>query len=162
MKIIDKKGKIFGIINIIDLLVILLVALIAVFGVKRLSKSPSVSNAQSKKGIIYMDVNEVKMATVSKIKEGDPLYDYDKGTYLGKIKKVSYEPYKSEVEYKGQVVLAEVPVKYNVHMEVECDVKENEDFYQVGTEQIRIGNQQRVKNKYIATFAVVMDIKVEW
>lgn len=46
-------------------------------------------------------------------------------------------------------------------MEVECDVKENEDFYQVGTEQIRIGNQQRVKNKYIATFAVVMDIKVE-
>ena len=162
MKIIDKKGKVFGLINIIDLLVILMLLAGVIFGAKRISKTPSLTNAATKKGTIYMDIIEVKMATVSKVKEGDPLYDYDKGTYLGVINKVSYEPFKKEVEYKDKFVLAEVPEKYVVHVEVACDVKETDDFYQVGTEQIRIGNQQRVKNKNIASFATVMDIKVEW
>ncbi|WP_071025802.1 DUF4330 domain-containing protein [Peptoniphilus raoultii] len=161
MKLIDKKGKIFGLINIIDFFVILLIALAIVFGAKRLSKTPSASNAQTKKGIVYMDIIEVKMATVSKVKEGDPLYDYDKGTYLGKIKSVSYEPYKEEVEYQGKFVLAEVPEKFVVHVEMECDIKETEEFYQVGSEQMRVGYQERVKNKNIATFATIMDVKVE-
>lgn len=161
MKIIDKKGKLFGLINVIDLLVILCVIAIIAVGAKRLKSSTTVGSVESKKGVVYAQISEVRKATVDGVKVGDPLYDYDKGTYIGKISKVDVEPFKKETEYQGKFYLAEVPEKYDVNIEIDVDVKETNDYYQVGTEQLRIGAQQRVKNKSIATFMVIMNVEVK-
>ncbi|HSH35939.1 DUF4330 domain-containing protein [Schnuerera sp.] len=161
MKIINEKGKLFGIINIIDLVVVLIIALLAVGGVKRMKKSP-VAIAETKKALITVEVSDVRMATVDGIVKGDPLYHYDKGQFLGEIVEKKVEPYKEPVESgDGRWILAEVPEKYVVTMIVESDVKENPDVVIAGGEQIRIGAQFRLKNRNVAVMSTILGVEVE-
>ncbi|MCI5643160.1 MAG: DUF4330 domain-containing protein [Peptoniphilus sp.] len=161
MKIIDKKGRLFGLINIVDLLVIILILAIVAVGVKRFGTKAAVGEATTKKGIITAEVKDVRDATANNIKAGDKIFDYDKGTYLGKIVTAEVEPYKDKTEYQGKFYNAEVPGKYRVIMTIDADVKETEDFYQVGTEQIRIGAEMRIKNKNITTFMTILGIELK-
>lgn len=161
MKIIDKKGRLFGLLNIVDLLVIILILAIVAVGVKRFGTKAAVGEAATKKGIITAEVKDVRDATANNIKAGDKIFDYDKGTYLGKIVTVEVEPYKDKTEYQGKFYNSEVPGKYRVIMTIDADVKETEDFYQVGTEQIRIGAEMRIKNKNITTFMTILGIEVK-
>ncbi len=52
MRIVNEKGKLFGIINIIDLAVILIIALLIVGGTKRMKKNPGIA-AETKKSSYY-------------------------------------------------------------------------------------------------------------
>lgn len=149
MKIINEKGKLFGVINIIDLTVLLILALLVVGGAYRMKNKPIVVSETSK-AIITFEVSDIRMATVENIIEGDPIYHYDKGGFIGNIGEVTYEPYMEPVEFNGQWVNAEVPEKYVATFKVEADVKDNPDVVVAGGEQIRIGVEFRVKNKRIA------------
>lgn len=159
MKIINEKGKLFGIINIIDLTALLVVALLAVGGIQRMKTKPIIVNEDSKALITY-EVSDIRMASVENIVEGDELFHYDRGGYVGKIKEVSYEPYTEPVESNGAWVDAEVPNKYVATFVVEADVRDNPDVIIVGGEQTRVGTQYRMKNKRIAFFGTVIGIEV--
>ena len=152
MKIIDKKGRLFGLINIVDLLIIILLLALVAVGVKRFGNKAAVGEATTKKGVITAEI---------KVKVGDPIYDYDKGTLIGKILTAEVEPYKDKTEYQGKFFNSEVPGKYRVIMTIDADVKETQDFYQVGTEQIRIGAEMRIKNKSITSFMTILGIEVK-
>ena len=52
MKIIDKKGRLFGLINIVDLLIIILLLALVAVGVKRFGNKAAVGEATTKKGVI--------------------------------------------------------------------------------------------------------------
>lgn len=160
MKIINEKGKLFGLINIIDLTVLLILALLVVGGATRMKSKPIVVNEDSK-AIITFEVSDVRMATVENIVVGDPVYHYDKGGFIGNIVEVSHEPYKEPVESNGKWVNAEVPGKYVATFKVEAEVKDNPDVVVAGGEQTRVGIQFRVKNKRIAFFGTVMNIDVQ-
>lgn len=161
MKIIDKKGRLFGLINIVDLLVIILLLALVMVGVKRFGNKAAVGEATTKKGVITAEVKDVRDVTANNIKVGDPIYDYDKGTYLGKIVTAEVEPYKDKTEYQGKFYNAEVPDKFRVTITIDADVKETQDFYQVGTEQVRIGAEMRIKNKSITTFMTILGVEVK-
>lgn len=156
----DNKGKLFGLFNIIDVLVILMVLAVIVVGAKRLKSVPSISSGDAKEGIVTFEVSEVRKVTADNIVVGDPLYEYDKGTYIGKIVEVESAPFQKEVDYQGKWVLADVPEKYKVTVKVQAPIRESQDYYVVGGEQMRIGSQTRVKNKRIATFANCMGIEL--
>lgn len=161
MKVVNEKGKLFGIINIIDLAVILIVALLAVGGAKRMKKSP-VATTESKKALITVEVSNVRTATVDGLVVGDPLYHYDKGQEFGKIVNKEVEPYKEPVESgDGRWILAEVPEKYAVILTIEANAKENADVVVVGGEQTRIGAQFRFKNRNVAVFGTVLGMEIE-
>lgn len=161
MKIIDKKGKLFGIINIIDLVVILLVALLVYGGVTRLKQSP-VSEAENKKALVTLEISDVRMASVDGIEVGDPLYHYDRGTLFGTIVDKKVEPYREPVESgDGSWILAEVPEKYVVTLTVEANAKESEDVVIIGGEHTRIGTQFRLKNKKVAVMSTILGVEVE-
>lgn len=161
MKIIDKKGRLFGLINIVDLLVIILILALALVGVKRFGSKGAVGEVTTKKGVITAEIKDVRDVTANNVKVGDPIYDYDKGTYLGKIATAEVEPYKDKTEYQGKFYNAEVPGKYRVIMTIDADIKDTQDFYQVGTEQIRIGAEMRIKNKNITSFMTVLGVEVK-
>ncbi|MDU6784157.1 DUF4330 domain-containing protein [uncultured Peptoniphilus sp.] len=161
MKIIDKKGRLFGLINIVDLLIIVLLLALVAVGVKRFGNKAAVGEATTKKGVITAEIKDVRDVTAKNVKVGDPIYDYDKGTLIGKILTAEVEPYKDETEYQGKFFNAEVPGKYRVIMTIDADVKETQDFYQVGTEQIRIGAEMRIKNKSITSFMTILGIEVK-
>lgn len=160
MKIINEKGKLFGIINIIDLSVLLIIGLLVIGGAKRMKTKPIIVS-ETTKAIVTFEVSNVRMASVKNINVGDPIYHYDKGGYIGEIIEVNYEAYKEPVELNGKWVNAEVPEKYVVIFKVEADVRDNPDVVVVGGEQTRIGAQYRLKNKKIACFGTVLDIEVK-
>ncbi|MDU1023510.1 MAG: DUF4330 family protein [Peptoniphilus harei] len=161
MKIIDKKGRLFGLINIVDLLIIILLLALVAVGVKRFGNKAAVGEATTKKGVITAEIKDVRDVTAKNVKVGDPIYDYDKGTLIGKILTAEVEPYKDKTEYQGKFFNSEVPDKYRVIMTIDADVKETQDFYQVGTEQIRIGAEMRIKNKSITSFMTILGIEVK-
>lgn len=161
MKIIDKKGRLFGLINIVDLLIIILLLALVAVGVKRFGNKAAVGEATTKKGLITAEIKDVRDVTAKNVKVGDPIYDYDKGTLIGKILTAEVEPYKDKTEYQGKFFNSEVPGKYRVIMTIDADVKETQDFYQVGTEQIRVGAEMRIKNKSISSFMTILGIEVK-
>ena len=161
MKIIDKKGRLFGLINIVDLLIIVLLLALVAVGEKRFGNKAAVGEATTKKGVITAEIKDVRDVTAKNVKVGDPIYNYDKGTLIGKILTAEVEPYKDKTEYQGKFFNAEVPDKYRVIVTLDADVKETQDFYQVGTEQIRIGAEMRIKNKSITSFMTILGIEVK-
>lgn len=161
MKIINEKGKLFGIINIIDLGVILIIALLIGGGAKRMKKNPGIT-AETKKALITIEVSDVRTPTVDGIVIGDPLYHYDKGGIIGQIIEKKVENYKEPVESgDGRWISAEVPDKYVVIMTVEADVKENPDVIIAGGEQIRIGTQFKLKNRNVAVLGTILGVEVQ-
>lgn len=160
MKIINEKGKLFGIINIIDLSVLLIVGLLIVGGAKRMKTKP-ITATETSKAIVTFEVSNVRMPSVENIVVGDPIYHYDKGTYIGDILEVSYVPYMEPVESGDKWVNAEVPGKYVVTFKAEADVKDSPDVTLVGGEQTRIGTQFRLKNKKVSFFATVLGVEIK-
>ncbi len=160
MKIIDNRGKLFGIVNIIDLSVILILLLMVVGGYKVLSSKPEMIS-QNQKVLINLEVQEIRQPSVDAIKEGDNLYHYDRGQLLGKIKKVKIDNYKEEVSTQdGEIILSDVPGKYVANIIVEADAVITDDVIIIGGMHTRVGTQYRVKNKNIAMFVTVLKVDV--
>lgn len=161
MRIIDEKGKLFGIINIIDLTVLLIIVLLVGGGIKRAKTKPELIT-ETKKALITVEVSEIRKPTVDALVVGDSFYHYDKGVLLGKIVDKKVEPYKEAVESgDGKWVLAEVPEKYVVKLTIEADAKVTPDLVSVEGEHIRVGTQFRLKNKKVAIFGTILDVEVE-
>lgn len=161
MKIINEKGKLFGIINIIDLSVLLVLILIVVGGAQRMKTKPIIAN-ETTKAVVTFEVSDVRMPSVENVIVGDPLFHYDKGVYIGDIIEVSYAPYKEPVESgDGKLVEAEVPGKYVINFKVEAEVRDNPDVIVVGGEQTRIGSQFRLKNKKVSFFGTVLGVEIK-
>ena len=96
---IDKKGKLFGKINIIDLLFLIILVVAVVGGISRF-KDSAISVESTSKGRMTFLVDEVRMPTAENITEGQELYSYDKGTYMGKIAGKTVKPFEDAVEYR--------------------------------------------------------------
>lgn len=159
MKIIDNKGRLFGLINILDLLVLVIVICLLVFGFSRRNKN-MVAKKETKVAEVTYEIKQVRQVTVDAINVGDPIYHYDKGTYIGKIITKDVKPYSEEVEYEGKFVMAEIPEKYVVTIVVQADIEETDQYYLVGGEQSRVGIEFRLKNKEFSSWGTVMNIDV--
>lgn len=162
MSIINKEGKLFGIINVIDLAVILLIAIVAIGGAYRLkSTSPDVIS-QNQMALVDVEIADVRQVTVDGFEIGDELYHYDKGQLFGKIVDKKVEKLQQAVPTSdGELVLADVPEKFKIILTIEGSAVNSKDKVTVGGEEIRIGGQYRLKNKKIAVFGTVLDTKLE-
>lgn len=159
MKIINEKGKLFGIINVIDLSVLLIVGLVLFGGISRMKSQPIIGN-DGIVGTITFEVSNVRMVSIENIVVGDSIFHYDKGAYIGEIVEVSHEPYKEPVEFEGEWVDSEVPEKYVAKVKVKSEMNESRDAMIAGGEQIRVGAQYRLKNKKATYFGTVLGVEV--
>lgn len=154
---IDKKGKIFGKINVIDCLFLLILIVAIAGGITRF-KDSSITVESTSKGKMTLLVDNVRTPSVENITEGQDLYSYDKGVFMGKIVGKTVRSYEDAVEYEGQWVNAPVPDKYSVYLDVEVDIKESDKSYVVGGEEVRVGNEYRVKTKTSAFTGICIGI----
>ncbi len=159
MRILDRKGRLFGILNIIDLAVLLIVGAIIIFGFSRMD-SGIVTTSETKTGTVTYEIADIRQVTVDQINVGDPVYHYDKGTYIGTISNVEIQPFRERIDYNGRWVEADVPRKFVALIDVEAELTESEEFYTAGGEQTRVGIQYRLKNKNFASFGVCVDLEV--
>lgn len=157
MKIIDKKGRLFGLINIIDLLFILIVVFAIVSGVKKFENKIPTAEA-TKEGTVTYLVTNIRKVSIDQMVPGDALYHYDKGTYVGTIEDVKVEPFTDLVEYQGQWVDAPVPNKYQAYIKVKVDFVDSSEAYLVGGEPTRVGSEYRLKTKRNTFYGTCMDM----
>lgn len=160
MKIIDEKGKIFGKINIIDLIFLIIIVVAIVGGVFRLKDSTIVAET-SEHGTVTLMVTNVRDATVDNIKVGQDLYHYDKGVLFGNIKDKNVEPFTNPIDYEDEWIEADVPNRYIVYIDMDVDITETEKSYVIGGEEIRVGNEYRVKSKTSAFTGTCVGIQVD-
>lgn len=161
MKIIDEKGKIFGLINIIDLAVLLILVLLVGGGLKRMGKGP-MSMGKTKPATITVEVPNIKENTVDAIFIGDPIYHYDKDQQFGKIVDKKVEPYKEPAkDGNGNTIMKEVPGKYTVILTVESEVEEDPNAIMVGGEQTRVESAFKFENKNVEFTGTVLAMEIE-
>lgn len=162
MGLINKEGKLFGIINVIDLAVIALIAVVAVGGLTRLKKVAPQVISEGQKAMVTLEISDVRQPTVDGVEVGDELYHYDKEQYFGKIVSKEVSNYEEAVPTSdGKMVLAEVPGKYKILLSIESTVVNSKDFLSIGGEQVRVGTQYRIKNKKVSTFGTVFKVDIE-
>lgn len=160
MKVIDKKGKLFGLINIIDLGVILLIMLLVVGGARRMGRGVSLKG--TKPAIIEVEVSDVKKNIVEALSVGDPMYHYGKDVKFGDIVDKQVEPFKQPAKAKdGSTVMKEVSGKYTVILVVESNVHDDPNAVLVGGEQTRVDSSFKFENKNVEFSGRVLSLEID-
>ncbi|MGI6485976.1 MAG: DUF4330 domain-containing protein [Thermoanaerobacterales bacterium] len=159
MKLIDGKGKVFGIINIIDLIVVLLV--IAVVARFAMSTTSSPLTVETKNIEVVLQVKDVRDATANVIKEGDIVRETKTNVILGKVTKVDVTPAQTLVETAdGRVVDYPNPVLKDVSITVVGTGTAGENAIVLGNSEIRIGTSLTVKTNLYSVISTVVEINV--
>lgn len=158
MSFIDKKGRLFGLINVIDLLVIILVvAVVARFALN--PQKSSLTNEEKKIQVVLL-VKDVRDATANVIKEGDMVRETKTNNLLGKVTKVEVKPAETLVNTAdGRVLNVPNPVLKDVYVTVEGSATVGENAIVLGGTEIRIGTALQMKTNLYAVVATVMEIK---
>jgi hypothetical protein len=158
MSFIDKKGRLFGLINVIDLLVIILVvAVVARFALN--PQKSSLTNEEKKIQVVLL-VKDVRDATANVIKEGDVVRETKTNNLLGKVTKVEVKPAETLVTTAdGRVLNVPNPVLKDVYVTVEGSATVGENAIVLGGTEVRIGTALQMKTNLYAVVATVMEIK---
>ena len=160
MRIIDEKGKLFGIVNLFDLFVVFAILIVAFAGYKYLSGRA----IDGTKANVYfvVELRSVKKEFADKIKIGDEIKDSVKGYYLGKVSSVDIKPevltnWDSE---NNQFVKVESPEDYTVLVEILSNGTINNDTETVYAETVpvNVGKEMSIKGKGYAQTGYIVSI----
>jgi len=166
MKIINEKGKLFGLINVIDLLILLAVLLVAggigwkVFG-------STIQEVASPNTTLTMTVR-IRGAMPRQYEEivahGLPQQlvtgtSYISGAYMTEV---SYEPYVTQVQTAdGRIVDGEDPTKIDILVTIVAEVPADTAVTKIGTQEVREGRDHIVKTRYVEHIATIETLVYE-
>lgn len=163
MKIINEKGKLFGIINIIDLALLLVIAALAVGALLYVRREGSpAEELQTKDFYVTILCKEQRQEVVDAIKVGDLLYFGNAFTNL-EIMEVRADPAKFDVPMPdGTIVYADHPKLKDIYVTIKIigdpiDPKDPMIYY--GTTHATVGKNVTLKTTTVEIPAVI--IKVE-
>ncbi len=167
MKIINEKGKLFGIINLVDLVCLLLVLLVAA-GVGWKLLGPKVKEAVAP---------TTTMTSTFRIRGA---YDYtlrwlEKNDLVGEklvmgtgyidgatVTAISYEPYiTQDMKADGTPLEVEYPTRRDVLITVESPVAKNAAILKIGTQEVRAGRTFIFKTRTFEMSVLVDSVVVE-
>lgn len=163
MSLIDKKGRLFGIINIIDLAVLLMVAVLA-FGTYTKMTARAQQNQQVVLQEIEMDIfiKDVMPFALDSFAVGDVVKDSNTKTTLGTISEIKSEPYQEPVvDPQGNYVLKEVPNKLNITLTVTGQGQVNRDSIRIQKDEVLVGNVLIINTHRSKVQAVIVGVRTE-
>lgn len=158
MKIIDKKGKLFGLINIFDLLVLMVIAMIALFiFIKFVPSDNTQIDSQVYQQMRYtIKIEEVSKFTIDGAHKGDAVYDYETGSDIGVIVDVYDEAHMEYViDNDNNAVAIESIDKRDLFVVVEADFVETDRAYMVENTILAVGRKVLVYNKYLFVEGII-------
>ena len=140
--------------NIADILIIVVIlALCAVavskFGVVNQKESAGVNASEEQRTYTAL-IDEVRMATVNALHEGDKIFDEKTGICVGTIINVKHELFTKNVLLNdGTIQAVEFPDYYSVTLTIEGPVVEKEEGYFVdGIVEMKANSEMNVITKY--------------
>lgn len=166
MKIIDEKGRLFGLINVIDLIIIVVLVMLIGGGVKRM-KNPEIEVEEKEKGeeklaTITLEVDKVREHIVDGIVVGDDLYHDKKGGKFGEIIDKQVENQKERVKgSNGEYEYKDVPGRYKVTLIIKGKAEDTPREVIIGGKAARVGSKLDFKNKKVKFSATIIDLAVE-
>jgi len=167
MKIINEKGKLFGIINIIDLVVILCIALVAFALIYKLG-APAAENVVAPKSdmIVKMRVRGAMDYLEKEVNKHLPA-----GTRLvagndyipdAEVVSVTSEPYLAGVTTAdGRVVTEADPQKSDLIITVRAKQNKNDPILKIGNQEIRIGRGFIFKTQTFEINAIIETVEFD-
>ena len=151
MKLIDKKGKLFGLVNAIDAVIALVIIVIAAGAVYKFAFMDKTSTVTPMVPVNYtVEIKQVRDFVMDNVKEGDTFYDAASGGAIGKITKIEYSPAKEPMGLlDGTMIMAEVENRYDVLFTVEAEASTSGDVYFVNRSyELVIGSSREFATKY--------------
>lgn len=156
-----KSKKIFGIFNIVDIILLLLVVVAAIIGFRLISGGNGQETGETKTyTYVVWGENVVEETSQVPVIGGD-VFNSSTGAYLGKVTKVSTEPYTETIYNKEKSAYQKVPVKgYNdIFVTIEGSGTETEmDIIVEGT-PVKVGMELNVKGKGYAFKGIVYEVR---
>ncbi len=152
MKLIDEKGKLFGIINIIDLCILIFGALVVAVVVMFFSANTTMDGAV-KQTKITIEVTAIEKDLCDVMRPHKNIFDRVQNKSLGRLVDVKIEPseeYNISIE-TGEHVKSEVPDRYDAILEIEAESAE--DLY--------VGKRMSVETKDFTAAGYIIDIEKE-
>lgn len=159
-KIIDRQGRLFGVISIIDILVIIVVALLATgIYIRYFSLSKTAIGQESAPITYKMIIDDVRDYTVNSLRVGDTLYNKTASEAIGTITDISV---KEAAVWSGTVDGTQkkgiIEGKYDVTLTVEASGVVSEGRYYV-SRTTELGANQ--KNEYVTRYCSITGTVIE-
>lgn len=158
MKIIDKKGKLFGKLSVFDILLIIIIAAVAVFAVRFLFK-PKADAGKSE--LIYtITVDNQRKGTEINVKPGDKLYNKIDKYELGEIISVATEEKTEELfdEETGKANIVSHPVYQNIKVTLKGSFTVKADGYYYNQKPLRVNDIIYVTNQNFSGSGIISGI----
>ncbi|NLI13106.1 DUF4330 domain-containing protein [Pelotomaculum propionicicum] len=160
MKLIDDKGKLFGLINIIDLLVILAVLLVAGGAYYKL-KMQSGGQGAAKTVTVTVIAPGIRPEMLTNVKVGDKMVSGDSFTNFV-IKKVEIKPaYMISVDSAGQRVASYDPYLKDLFVTLEGKTVISGGTIRLGGQDIKSNKEFFVKSLDYELKGLVMTVDIE-
>ncbi|RJQ29377.1 MAG: DUF4330 domain-containing protein [Peptococcaceae bacterium] len=161
MKLIDDRGRIFGLINIIDLLVILVVLGVIWGLLTRTAVLERFNRSYEEKPVeILFLVENVRQYTVDVIQPGEVVREFRSDETVGTIKTVEVRDYKEKApDAAGNWHMSPVPGKKELYITVEGRVKEYNGVFKVGQSDLKVGGKITLKGKRFNVETFVLKIQ---
>jgi len=161
LKIVNEKGKLFGIINIVDLAVLLVLLLIVYAGALKLTgREINTPIANEKKDVIItLKAGARSDSLLTAFKEGDQLM-YGNLFLDAHIQKVELTPTMITVPLpSGEVTKAPDPILNDINITFKASVSTDSNVIKIGSSEIRIGETYVICTKRAKTACYVTGIE---
>lgn len=166
MKLIDEKGKLFGIINVVDLIALLIIiALIGVVGVRLVSSKLNANGANplSDKEEIYVTLYSslVVPEVAESLHVGDKLVANNAFTDA-EIVSVSAKPadYVS-TNAEGEAVLSEHPLWQDITVVIKDKINPSSVILKAGEQEVRVGFSYILKTQTVETNCKIRGVEFD-
>lgn len=150
--------------NIVDILIVCVIAVLcaaAVFKFTVVNQKESAGVGDAAAQMTYTArIQQVRMATINALHEGDKVFDDKTGLYVGTIKGITHEVHtKNVLQQDGTVKVVDFPDYYNVFLTLEGPVIEKEEGYFVdGLVELKANSDFKIQTKYAQTTMRILTI----
>jgi hypothetical protein len=158
--LIDKKYRLFGIINIVDIGMIAALILFAFLAV-RFSAPQSAAARPGDVSLRYIvEVQRRKPDFADKVNAGDAVEDSLRGYAIGTIKSVRSEPYLEDVPDYTSNIIRRMPVDglETVYVEIEAMGQVTDYTTLIGSFEVLVGKEIYIKAKHFAAGGYVVGL----
>ncbi len=165
MKIVNEKGKLFGIINVIDLVILLVIALVAVAAVYKFAapaagdviapKSDMTVTMRVRGAMDYLEAEVLKLQAGERLIMGSDYVDAE-------VVSVESVPYlAAATSDAGEFITAEDPQKSDLIITIHSKQSKTDPILKIGTQEIRIGRGFTFKTQTIEVNAIIEKVEFD-